>query len=109
MSKSTAKRLGEILLEQKLINEEQLEQGLPGVHWEEISRTASTSARFETGLVDQVRLVKSDAELAYIRKAASISDRAVSAGMATAGVGINESLQDMISQTVLNDSHVSAS
>lgn len=69
---------------------EQLEEGLPGVEWVETSRTASTSARFETGLVDQIRLVKSDAELAYIRKAASISDRAVSAGMATAGVGINE-------------------
>ncbi|HEY7822369.1 MAG TPA: aminopeptidase P family N-terminal domain-containing protein, partial [Acidimicrobiia bacterium] len=28
---------------------EQLEQGLPGVEWVETSRTASTSARFETG------------------------------------------------------------
>jgi Xaa-Pro dipeptidase len=69
---------------------EDLEQGLPGVEWVDTSRTASTSERFRAGLVDEVRLVKSPAEIEYIRKAASISDRAVVAGLATAGVGINE-------------------
>ncbi len=69
---------------------EELEQGLPDVEWVDTSRSASTSPRFRAGLVDEVRLVKSDAELAYIRRAASISDRAVAAGVATAGVGVNE-------------------
>jgi Xaa-Pro dipeptidase len=40
--------------------------------------------------VDEVRLVKSEAELEYIRRAAAISDRAVAAGIDIAGVGINE-------------------
>lgn len=69
---------------------EDLEQNLPHVEWVDTSRSASTSVRFRAGLVDEVRLVKSEAELARIRKAAWISDRAVAAGIATAGVGINE-------------------
>lgn len=69
---------------------EKLEEGLPGVEWVDTSRSASTANRFRAGLVDEVRLVKSEAELAFIRKAATISDRAVAAGLATAGVGINE-------------------
>lgn len=69
---------------------EELEQGLPRVQWIDTSRSPSTAQRFRAGLVDEVRLIKSDSELSYIRKAASISDRAVAAGIATAGVGINE-------------------
>jgi Xaa-Pro dipeptidase len=69
---------------------EEMEQGLLGVQWVDISRTASTATGFRTGLVDQVRLVKSDREMAYLRKAASISDRSVTAAMSTAGVGVNE-------------------
>lgn len=69
---------------------EELEQGLPGVEWVDTSRSPSTTHRFRAGLVDEVRLVKSDAELGYIRKAASISDRAVASGLATAGEGVNE-------------------
>jgi Xaa-Pro dipeptidase len=69
---------------------EEMEQGLRGVEWVDTSRTASSATGFRTGLVDQVRLVKSDREIAYIRKAASISDRAVAAAMSTAGVGVNE-------------------
>lgn len=69
---------------------EDLEEGLPGVHWVDTSRSPSTASRFRTGLVDEVRLVKSEAELEYIRRAAVISDRAMSAGIATAGVGVNE-------------------
>jgi Xaa-Pro dipeptidase len=63
---------------------------LPGVEWVDTSRSASTASRFRTGLVDEVRLVKSEAELAYIYKAAEISDRAVTAGLEAAGVGVNE-------------------
>lgn len=69
---------------------EDLEQNLPDVDWVDTSRSASTAARFRAGLVDEVRLVKSPAELEYIRRAAAISDRAVSAGIDAAGVGINE-------------------
>jgi Xaa-Pro dipeptidase len=69
---------------------EDLEQGLPGVEWIDSSRAPSTASRFRTGVVDEVRLIKSDAELAYVRQAAAISDRAVNAGMATAGPGVNE-------------------
>ncbi|MFZ0012492.1 MAG: Xaa-Pro peptidase family protein, partial [Acidimicrobiia bacterium] len=42
------------------------------------------------GLVDEARMVKSSAELGYIRRAAAISDRAVIAGLDAAGVGVNE-------------------
>lgn len=69
---------------------EELELGLPGVEWVDTSRSPSTATRFRTGLVDEVRLVKSEAELGYVRKAAEISDRAVEAGLAVAGVGVNE-------------------
>lgn len=69
---------------------EEMEQGLPGVEWVDTSRSSSTANRFRAGLVDEVRLVKSEAELSHIRKAAIISDRAVAAGLATAGVGVNE-------------------
>jgi Xaa-Pro dipeptidase len=69
---------------------EELEHGLPGIEWVDTSRTPSTARRFRAGLVDEVRLVKSDAEIDYIRKAASISDRAVAAGLAIAGEGVNE-------------------
>lgn len=69
---------------------EDMELGLPGVQWVDTSRSPSTAARFRAGLVDEVRLVKSPAEIEYIRKASTISDRAVGAGLATAGSGVNE-------------------
>lgn len=69
---------------------EEMEQKLESIEWVDTSRSASTSPRFRAGLVDEVRLVKSPAELDHIRRAAAISDRAVAAGLATAGVGINE-------------------
>lgn len=69
---------------------EELETGMSGVDWVDTSRSASTAPRFRAGLVDEVRLVKSEAELTHIRRAAAISDRAVAAGLATAGVGVNE-------------------
>lgn len=69
---------------------EEMETGLPDVKWADTSRSASTAARFRAGLVDEVRLVKSEAELEYIYKAGDISDRAVTAGLEAAGVGVNE-------------------
>jgi len=69
---------------------EEIQDGLPSVQWVDTSRSANTVQRFRAGLVDQVRLVKSESELEHIRRAAAIGDRAVAGGMATAGVGINE-------------------
>ncbi|HUG08721.1 MAG TPA: Xaa-Pro peptidase family protein [Acidimicrobiia bacterium] len=69
---------------------EEMERGLPDVQWVDTSRSPSTADRFRAGLVDEVRLVKSEREIAYIRKAASISDRSVAAALSTAGVGVNE-------------------
>jgi Xaa-Pro dipeptidase len=69
---------------------EEMEQGLPSVEWVDTSRSPSDVERFRTGLVDEVRLVKSEAELGYIRRAAAISDRAVMAGLDAAAVGVNE-------------------
>lgn len=68
----------------------EMETGLPDVLWVDTSRSASTAARFRAGLVDEVRLVKSEAELEYMHRAAGISDRAVTAGLDVAGVGVNE-------------------
>lgn len=43
-----------------------------------------------SGLVEEVRSVKSEAEIAFMRRAARISDRAVQEGIATAGTGVTE-------------------
>jgi len=69
---------------------EDMEVNLAEVEWVDTSRSASTSARFRSGLVDEIRLVKSDAELEYILEAGRISDCAVAAGFDAAGVGVNE-------------------
>lgn len=69
---------------------EDMEQSLTGIEWIDTSRSSSTAARYRAGLVDEVRLVKSSAELEYIRRAAAISDRAVTAGLDAVGVGVNE-------------------
>lgn len=69
---------------------EELEHGLPEIEWVDTSRSPSTATRYRAGLVDEVRLVKSPAEIAQIKRAAAISDRAVSAGIATAAAGVNE-------------------
>ena len=51
----------------------------PRVRWEDGS-----------GLVDEIRSIKSPAEIDYIRQAAVISDRAMQSGIGVAGVGVNE-------------------
>lgn len=58
---------------------EGLREALPDVEWGDGS-----------GIVDDIRFVKSPAELACIRQAAAISDRAIRTGLQTAGVGVNE-------------------
>lgn len=58
---------------------DELRAGLPDVGWEDGS-----------GIVDEIRAVKSAWELQRVRRAAAISDRAVRAGIEAAGVGVNE-------------------
>lgn len=43
-----------------------------------------------SGIVEEVRSVKSEAEIAFIRRAARISDRAIQEGIVTAGTGVTE-------------------
>ncbi len=69
---------------------EALESELPDVEWIDTSRSSSVDPTFRAGLVDHVRLVKSPAEIEYIKRAAAVTDRAARAGLAVAGVGINE-------------------
>jgi Xaa-Pro dipeptidase len=58
---------------------ERLRADLPGIAWEDAQDAVS-----------EVSLVKSELEIACIRQAAALSDRAVRAGIAVAGVGVNE-------------------
>lgn len=51
----------------------------PRVRWED-----------ESGIVDDVRDVKSQAEINYIRQAAAISDHALQSGIAAVGTGVNQ-------------------
>lgn len=69
---------------------EEMEAGLPEVTWVDTSTTPSIKPRYKVGLVDEVSIIKSPAEIRYMRKAAAISDRAARAGFTAAGVGINE-------------------
>lgn len=59
--------------------------------WEGVV-TRVPRAKWEDGaeLVDEVRVVKSPAEIDCIRQAAAISDRAMQSGIRAAGVGANE-------------------
>lgn len=59
--------------------------------WERIrSGLADLECSDASALVSRVRLVKSPAELEYVRRAAAISDRALQAGLAVAGEGVTE-------------------
>jgi Xaa-Pro dipeptidase len=58
---------------------EALQAGLPQAVWQDIS-----------GLVDELRLVKSDRELVYMRQAAAISDAMMRTALETARAGISE-------------------
>lgn len=59
--------------------------------WDELREGREDIAwRDGSGLVDEIRAVKSRWELERVRRAAAISDRAIRAGIETAGVGVNE-------------------
>lgn len=58
---------------------ERIDAGMTGVEWRDAS-----------GLVARVRMVKSMREIAHVRNAAAISDRALQAGLAAAGEGVSE-------------------
>lgn len=57
----------------------ELQERLPHVRW-----------RNGSGVTEEIRMVKSPLELDLVRRAAALSDRAIRAGMAQAGVGVNE-------------------
>lgn len=69
---------------------QQMCDSLESVEWYDTSRSSSTDPTFRTGLVDEIRLVKSPLEVEHIRLAAAITDRSIRAGLATAAVGVNE-------------------
>jgi Xaa-Pro dipeptidase len=59
--------------------------------WEQIRTTLSDRGWVDASdLVEAIRVVKSPAEIALVRRAAVISDRAMAAGIATAGPGVTE-------------------
>jgi Xaa-Pro dipeptidase len=58
---------------------ERIREGLPDVRWSDASE-----------LVAEQRMVKSPSEIAHVRRAAAISDRALQAGLDAAGPGITE-------------------
>lgn len=51
----------------------------PGAHWSD-----------ESGLIDEIRLIKSAFELDYTRKAAAVSDAMMDAGINATAAGVNE-------------------
>lgn len=69
---------------------EELKEGLAGAEWVDTTRSPSTDPALQRGILDDLRLVKSEEELEHIRRCAAITDRAARAGMTVAGVGVNE-------------------
>lgn len=64
--------------------------GTPSVSWIDTSTLPSPEQRFRIGIVDWLRMVKSPNEIAMMRTAAGLTDRAIAAGLETAGVGVSE-------------------
>ncbi|MGH3442861.1 MAG: M24 family metallopeptidase [Nitriliruptorales bacterium] len=64
---------------------------LPVNVWEGVRETFPAADWVDaSGIVDELRMVKSPQELVYVRQAAAMSDRAVRAGIEEVGVGVNE-------------------
>lgn len=63
---------------------------LPVVVWDDLRGLLDTDWADASELVRELRWVKSPLELQCVREAAALSDRALRAGMRTAGVGVNE-------------------
>jgi Xaa-Pro dipeptidase len=63
---------------------------LPVDIWEQVRRSVDAEWVAASDLVLDLRAVKSPLEIQCVREAAALSDRAIRAGMRTAGVGVNE-------------------
>ena len=63
---------------------------LPVLIWDEVTGLVDADWEDASDLVREQRAVKSPRELQCTREAAALSDRALRAGMRTAGVGVNE-------------------
>ncbi|MGH3736748.1 MAG: M24 family metallopeptidase [Micromonosporaceae bacterium] len=63
----------------------------PIVAWEHIRTSLADRTWIDASdLVEAIRVIKSPAEISLVRRAATISDRAMAAGVATAGPGVTE-------------------
>jgi len=84
--------LGELKLEGKRVGIEMSTYGLTAANHELVRRELEGWCQLSDGsaIVRGLRLVKSPAELAYVRKAADLADRALVAMMDTAGPGVFE-------------------
>jgi Xaa-Pro dipeptidase len=64
---------------------------LPVAIWERVRATLDELDWADgSGIVDGIRAVKTPAEIALVRRAAAISDRAIQAGIAAVGAGVTE-------------------
>lgn len=78
-------------LERGRIGVEKDKMSFPIRVWEGVvARTPRAQWEDRADLIDDVRIVKSPAEIDCVRQAASISDRAMQSGIRAAGVGANE-------------------
>ncbi|MCB2053375.1 MAG: aminopeptidase P family protein [Geminicoccaceae bacterium] len=87
-----------------LVRDFGLEGKSVGVEWDTHGLTAANGRKLQAALgemvdlkdasrlVDRLRLVKSQAELAHVRKAGDLCDRALEAAVAQAGAGVDEGL-----------------
>jgi Xaa-Pro dipeptidase len=91
-----AKDLKEILAEKRLAGKrvglEMATYGLTAANYERVRRALEGWCRTEdaSDIIRNLRLVKSPAELVYVRKAAELADQALEAMIATAGPGVFE-------------------
>jgi Xaa-Pro dipeptidase len=81
----------ETKLDRSTLGIERTTMFFPVAVWDEF-RAGLEDARFRdiSALVENLRAIKTPSEIASIRQAAALSDRAVRAGIHAAGVGVNE-------------------
>jgi Xaa-Pro dipeptidase len=90
-AEAVARAVGTSGLERGRIGVEKDKMSFPIRVWEDVvARIPRAEWEDEAGIVDDVRVVKSAAEIDCIRQAAAISDRAMQSGIRVAGVGANE-------------------
>jgi Xaa-Pro dipeptidase len=80
--------------------------GLTAANYERVRQALAGWCRLEDGsdVVRDLRLVKSPAELVYVRKAAALADKALAAMIATAGPGAFEGDIQAAGQSVIRNS-----